>query len=100
MVSCPPPPPAPQGTPLPLSPSPVLLLPEVGPEDQGTYSCVATHPSHGPQKSRAISISIIGETSLQRAPGAGGGTPQAPVPHLVLALSPRATPPLPQCSHI
>uniref|UniRef100_A0A4X1V556 Advanced glycosylation end product-specific receptor n=1 Tax=Sus scrofa TaxID=9823 RepID=A0A4X1V556_PIG len=59
------------GTPLPLSPSPVLLLPEVGPEDQGTYSCVATHPSHGPQKSRAISISIIGETSLQRAPGAG-----------------------------
>ena len=31
----------------------VGLLPEVGPEDQGTYSCVATHPSHGPQESRA-----------------------------------------------
>ncbi|OWK13221.1 PBX2 [Cervus elaphus hippelaphus] len=47
------------GRPLPLPPGPVLLLPEVGPEDQGTYSCVATHPSHGPQESSAVSISII-----------------------------------------
>ncbi|XP_011956300.1 advanced glycosylation end product-specific receptor isoform X5 [Ovis aries] len=47
------------GRPLPLPPGPVLLLPEVGPEDQGTYSCVATHPSHGPQESRAVSVSII-----------------------------------------
>lgn len=57
--------PASQGTPLPLPPSAVLLLPEVGPQDQGTYSCVATHPSHGPQESQAVSISIIGETSPQ-----------------------------------
>ncbi|XP_059794431.1 advanced glycosylation end product-specific receptor isoform X4 [Balaenoptera ricei] len=48
------------GMPLPLPPSSVLLLPEVGPEDQGTYSCVATHPSHGPQESHAVSVSIIG----------------------------------------
>uniref|UniRef100_A0AAA9SBU3 Advanced glycosylation end product-specific receptor n=5 Tax=Bos taurus TaxID=9913 RepID=A0AAA9SBU3_BOVIN len=47
------------GRPLPLPPGPMLLLPEVGPEDQGTYSCVATHPSHGPQESRAVSVSII-----------------------------------------
>uniref|UniRef100_G1NTI9 Advanced glycosylation end product-specific receptor n=1 Tax=Myotis lucifugus TaxID=59463 RepID=G1NTI9_MYOLU len=57
------------GTPLPLPPSPVLLLPEVGPQDQGTYSCVATHPSHGPQESRAVSISII-ETG-EEGPTAG-----------------------------
>ncbi|XP_069902821.1 advanced glycosylation end product-specific receptor isoform X6 [Globicephala melas] len=48
------------GMPLPLPTSSVLLLPEVGPEDQGTYSCVATHPSHGPQESHAVSVSIIG----------------------------------------
>ncbi|XP_004390844.1 advanced glycosylation end product-specific receptor isoform X3 [Trichechus manatus latirostris] len=47
------------GMPLPLPPSPVLLLPEVGPQDQGTYSCVATYPAHGPQESPAVSISII-----------------------------------------
>nr|KAF6461343.1 advanced glycosylation end-product specific receptor [Molossus molossus] len=58
-----------QGTPLPLPPSPVLLLPEVGPQDQGTYSCVATHPSQGPQESRAVSISII-ETG-EEGPTAG-----------------------------
>ncbi|XP_061052061.1 advanced glycosylation end product-specific receptor isoform X6 [Eubalaena glacialis] len=54
------------GMPLPLTPSSVLLLPEVGPEDQGTYSCVATHPSHGPQESHAVSVSIIetGEEGL------------------------------------
>uniref|UniRef100_A0A2K5XAR5 Advanced glycosylation end product-specific receptor n=1 Tax=Mandrillus leucophaeus TaxID=9568 RepID=A0A2K5XAR5_MANLE len=57
------------GVPLPLSPSPVLILPEMGPQDQGTYRCVATHPSHGPQESRAVSISIIGSVG-----GSGPGT--------------------------
>ncbi|PNJ02907.1 AGER isoform 5 [Pongo abelii] len=57
------------GVPLPLPPSPVLILPETGPQDQGTYSCVATHPSHGPQESRAVSISIIGSVG-----GSGLGT--------------------------
>uniref|UniRef100_A0A8C9AH86 Advanced glycosylation end product-specific receptor n=1 Tax=Prolemur simus TaxID=1328070 RepID=A0A8C9AH86_PROSS len=47
------------GVPLSLTSSPVLILPEVGPQDQGTYSCVATLPSHGPQESPAVSISII-----------------------------------------
>ena len=46
------------GAPLPLAPSPVLLLPEVGHEDEGTYSCVATHPSHGPQESPPVSIRV------------------------------------------
>lgn len=58
-----------QGMPLPLPASPVLLLPEVGPEDQGTYSCVATHPSHRPQESRAVSISITGEKTSLQIPG-------------------------------
>ncbi|XP_054425133.1 advanced glycosylation end product-specific receptor [Pteronotus mesoamericanus] len=57
------------GTPLPHPPSPVLLLPEVRPQDQGTYSCVATHPSRRPQESRAVSISII-ETG-EEGPTAG-----------------------------
>ncbi|XP_032505355.1 advanced glycosylation end product-specific receptor isoform X2 [Phocoena sinus] len=57
------------GMPLPLPTSSVLLLPEVGPEDQGTYSCVATHPSHGPQESHAVSVSII-ETG-EEGPTAG-----------------------------
>ncbi|CAO2609044.1 Advanced glycosylation end product-specific receptor [Lemmus lemmus] len=48
------------GTPLPLASNPVLLLPEVGHEDEGIYSCVATHPSHGPQESLPVSISITG----------------------------------------
>ncbi|XP_026955226.1 advanced glycosylation end product-specific receptor isoform X5 [Sagmatias obliquidens] len=59
------------GMPLPLPTSSVLLLPEVGPEDQGTYSCVATHPSHGPQESHAVSVSII-ETG-EEGPTAGEG---------------------------
>nr|XP_051710871.1 advanced glycosylation end product-specific receptor isoform X1 [Oryctolagus cuniculus] len=46
------------GMSLPLPPSPVLLLPEVGPQDEGTYSCVATHPNRGPQESLPISISV------------------------------------------
>ncbi|ERE87355.1 advanced glycosylation end product-specific receptor [Cricetulus griseus] len=48
------------GTPLPLASSPVLLLPEVGHKDEGIYSCVATHPSHGPQESPPVSISTSG----------------------------------------
>uniref|UniRef100_A0A8C9DSI6 Advanced glycosylation end product-specific receptor n=1 Tax=Prolemur simus TaxID=1328070 RepID=A0A8C9DSI6_PROSS len=57
------------GVPLSLTSSPVLILPEVGPQDQGTYSCVATLPSHGPQESPAVSISIIGSVG-----GSGLGT--------------------------
>nr|XP_044632267.1 advanced glycosylation end product-specific receptor isoform X6 [Equus asinus] len=62
------------GTPLPLPPSPVLLLPDVGPQDQGTYSCVATHPSHGPQESRAVSISIIETGEEGPTAGSVGGS--------------------------
>ncbi|XP_058410684.1 advanced glycosylation end product-specific receptor isoform X2 [Diceros bicornis minor] len=62
------------GTPLPLPPSPVLLLPEVGPQDQGTYSCVATHPSQGSQESRAVSISII-ETGEEGSTAGSVGRP-------------------------
>ncbi|XP_017720932.1 PREDICTED: advanced glycosylation end product-specific receptor-like [Rhinopithecus bieti] len=89
------------GVPLPLSPSPVLILPEIGPQDQGTYRCVATHPSHGSQESRAVSISIIGETSPQalQTLGLGCRTAQALISCPILALSPRATPPLPPCTH-
>ncbi|XP_045429093.1 advanced glycosylation end product-specific receptor isoform X3 [Pipistrellus kuhlii] len=61
------------GTPLPHPPSPVLLLPEVGPQDQGVYSCVATHPSHGPQESRAVSISLIETGEEGPAAGSVGG---------------------------
>ncbi|XP_045722590.2 advanced glycosylation end product-specific receptor [Mirounga angustirostris] len=49
------------GMPLHLPPSPVLLLHEVQHEDQGTYSCVATHPSHGPQESPAVRVVIEAE---------------------------------------
>lgn len=49
------------GIPLPLAPSPVLLLDEVNLEDQGSYSCVATHPSHGPQESPAVRVSVEAE---------------------------------------
>ncbi|XP_030886991.1 advanced glycosylation end product-specific receptor isoform X2 [Leptonychotes weddellii] len=50
-----------KGIPLHLPPSPVLLLHEVQREDQGTYSCVATHPSHGPQESPAVRVVIEAE---------------------------------------
>ncbi|XP_012596556.1 advanced glycosylation end product-specific receptor isoform X2 [Microcebus murinus] len=62
------------GVPLSLSPSPVLILPEVGPQDQGTYSCVATHPSHGPQESPTVSISIIETGEEGPAAGSVGGS--------------------------
>jgi hypothetical protein len=61
-----------QGAPLPLAPSPVLLLPEVGHEDEGTYSCVATHPSHGPQESPPVSIRVTGNPSPNPRVGDGG----------------------------
>lgn len=57
------------GIPLPFAYDPVLLLPEVGREDEGIYSCVATHPSHEPQESPPVSISIT-ETG-QEGPAAG-----------------------------
>lgn len=59
------------GMPLALPPSPMLLLSEVGPEDQGIYSCVVTHPSHGPQESHPVSISFIETDSVE---GLGLGT--------------------------
>lgn len=60
-----------QGIPLPFAYDPVLLLPEVGHEDEGIYSCVATHPSHEPQESPPVSISIAGNPSPDpRDPGA------------------------------
>ncbi|KAM6184195.1 advanced glycosylation end product-specific receptor isoform 1-T1 [Erethizon dorsatum] len=62
------------GMPLPLPPSSVLLLPEVGPQDQGTYSCVATHPSHGPQESPAVSISIAKTDEERQTTGSVGGS--------------------------
>ncbi|KAG3289158.1 advanced glycosylation end product-specific receptor isoform X5 [Ictidomys tridecemlineatus] len=62
------------GMPLPLPPSPILLLPEVGPQDQGTYSCVATHPSHGSQESPAVSISITETGEEGPTTGSVGGS--------------------------
>ncbi|XP_008563141.1 PREDICTED: advanced glycosylation end product-specific receptor isoform X1 [Galeopterus variegatus] len=62
------------GIALPLAPSSVLLLPEVGPQDQGTYSCVATHPSHGPQESPAVSISILETGEEGPTAGSVGGS--------------------------
>uniref|UniRef100_A0A2K5EDZ3 Advanced glycosylation end product-specific receptor n=1 Tax=Aotus nancymaae TaxID=37293 RepID=A0A2K5EDZ3_AOTNA len=62
------------GVPLSLPSSPVLILPETGPQDQGTYSCVATHPSHGPQESRAVSISIIEPGEEGPTAGSVGGS--------------------------
>lgn len=62
------------GTPLPLAPSPVLLLPEVGPEDEGIYSCVATHPSHGPQESPPVSIRVTETGDEGPAAGSVGGS--------------------------
>lgn len=61
------------GTPLPLPPSAVLLLSEVGPQDEGTYSCVATHRSHGSQESQAVSISIIETVKEGSTAGSVGG---------------------------
>lgn len=62
------------GTPLPLAPSPVLLLPEVGHEDEGIYSCVATHPSHGPQESPPVSIRVTETGDEGPAAGSVGGS--------------------------
>ncbi|XP_055447955.1 advanced glycosylation end product-specific receptor isoform X1 [Psammomys obesus] len=62
------------GTPLPLAPGPVLLLPEVGQEDEGIYSCVATHPSLGPQESHPVSISVTETGEEGPAAGSVGGS--------------------------
>ncbi|XP_045397721.1 advanced glycosylation end product-specific receptor isoform X1 [Lemur catta] len=62
------------GVPLSLTSSPVLILPEAGPQDQGTYSCVATLPSHGPQESPAVSISIIETGEEGPTAGSVGGS--------------------------
>ncbi|XP_004846939.1 advanced glycosylation end product-specific receptor isoform X2 [Heterocephalus glaber] len=62
------------GARLSLPPSPVLLLPEVRPQDQGTYSCVAMHPSHEPQESPAVSISIVETDEEGQAAGSVGGS--------------------------
>uniref|UniRef100_H0UU93 Advanced glycosylation end product-specific receptor n=2 Tax=Cavia porcellus TaxID=10141 RepID=H0UU93_CAVPO len=59
---------------LPLDPRPVLLLREVGLQDQGTYSCVATHPSLGSQESPGVTISIS-EADVEGQPrGSVGGS--------------------------
>ncbi|XP_053457301.1 advanced glycosylation end product-specific receptor isoform X1 [Nycticebus coucang] len=62
------------GMPLSLPASPVLILPEVGPQDQGTYSCVATHPSYGPQESPAVSITMIETGKAGPTAGSVGGS--------------------------
>ncbi|XP_036023836.1 advanced glycosylation end product-specific receptor isoform X2 [Onychomys torridus] len=62
------------GSPLPLAPSPVLFLPEVRHEDEGIYSCVATHPSHGPQESPPVSISVTETGEERSAAGSTGGS--------------------------
>lgn len=58
----------PQGIPLHLAPSPVLLLSDVEFDDEGSYSCVATYPSHGPQESPAVRV-VIGEKTSLQTPG-------------------------------
>ncbi|XP_040844352.1 advanced glycosylation end product-specific receptor isoform X2 [Ochotona curzoniae] len=59
---------------LALPPSPVLLLPEVGPQDEGIYSCVVTQPNHGPRESPPVSISLeTGEEELTPGPVGGSG---------------------------
>ncbi|KAM6186682.1 advanced glycosylation end product-specific receptor isoform 1-T1 [Rhynchocyon petersi] len=62
------------GMPLPLPRSPVLRLQEVGPQDQGTYSCVATYPTHGSQESLAVSVSINDTGEEGPTAGSVGGT--------------------------
>ncbi|XP_044921060.1 advanced glycosylation end product-specific receptor isoform X2 [Mustela lutreola] len=52
------------GIPLHLAPSPVLLLSDVEFDDEGSYSCVATYPSHGPQESPAVRV-VIGSVEGQ-----------------------------------
>ncbi|KAG8505808.1 LOW QUALITY PROTEIN: Advanced glycosylation end product-specific receptor, partial [Galemys pyrenaicus] len=82
------------GTPLPQPLSPVLLIPEMSPEDEGTYSCVVTHPIHGSLESRAVSISIADLSPNPRDLGQGSGTAQALVPYPTLALSPHVLLPI------
>ncbi|XP_027732199.1 advanced glycosylation end product-specific receptor isoform X2 [Vombatus ursinus] len=65
------------GSPLAIAPSSVLFLPEVGAQDQGIYSCVATDQGHRSKESPGVSVSII-ETrengqaeGLEEGPGLG-----------------------------
>ncbi|XP_031204259.1 advanced glycosylation end product-specific receptor isoform X1 [Mastomys coucha] len=62
------------GAPLPLAPSPVLLLPDVGHEDEGIYSCMATHPHHGSQESSPVSIRVTETSDEGPAEGSVGGS--------------------------
>ncbi|XP_043858199.1 advanced glycosylation end product-specific receptor isoform X2 [Dromiciops gliroides] len=47
------------GSPLAIAPSSVLLLSEVGAQDQGIYSCVATDQGRESRESPGVSVSII-----------------------------------------
>ncbi|XP_072493717.1 advanced glycosylation end product-specific receptor isoform X2 [Notamacropus eugenii] len=47
------------GSPLAIAPSSVLFLPEVGAQDQGIYSCVATDQGQRSRESPGVSVSII-----------------------------------------
>lgn len=86
---------------LALPPSPVLLLPEVGPQDEGIYSCVVTQPNHGPRESPPVSISL-GETQplLQpcpREPVAGkDSTECSSLPHSNMIPWGHPSPPTPR----
>ncbi|XP_011235981.1 advanced glycosylation end product-specific receptor isoform X1 [Ailuropoda melanoleuca] len=63
------------GIPLHIPPTPVLLFHKVKLEDQGTYSCVATHPSHEPQESPAVHVIIEADKPIAGSvEGQGLGT--------------------------
>ncbi|XP_074092729.1 advanced glycosylation end product-specific receptor isoform X1 [Macrotis lagotis] len=49
------------GSPLAIAPSSILIIPEVGAQDQGIYTCVATDQAHRSRESPGVNVSIIGE---------------------------------------
>ncbi|XP_001369128.2 advanced glycosylation end product-specific receptor isoform X1 [Monodelphis domestica] len=61
------------GSPLAIAPRSVLFLPEVGVQDQGIYSCVATDQSHGSRESPGVSVSIIETGENGQEEGSVGG---------------------------